>query len=146
MSDAPRYWTPAFVERFVEVLNSDPAFQRTAGSFSDTIVLRCFDTPDGEDITAAYTFDDGQVVDVDVWIDEAPSEAMRDDPFNGEAALARATATYDTWAKLDKGEMGVMQALASPDYEIEGSTLKIMANIGVFRGMNKVAADIEKTY
>lgn len=146
MSDAPRYWTPAFVERFVEALNTDESFQKTARSFSNTIVLRCLDTPDGEDVSAAYTFDDGRVVDVDLWIDDAPSDEMRNDPFDGREALARATASYDIWTKLDKGEMGVMQALSSPDYTIEGSTIKIMSNIGVFRGMNTVAAGVEKTY
>lgn len=146
MADAPRYWTPAFVERFVDALNSDPEFQRAAGSFSNTIILRCLDTPDAEDVSAAYTFADGQVVDVDLWIDDAPSADMRDDPFDGRDALARATASYAIWTKLDKGEMGVMQALSSPDYSIEGSTIKIMSNIGVFRGMNKVAAGVEKTY
>lgn len=142
----PRYWTPAFIERFVAALNRDSAFQRTAGAFTDTIVLRCFDTPDGEDVSAAYTFDDGRVVDVDLWIDAAPSEAMRADPFDGGEVLARATAPYNVWTRLDKGEMGVMQALASPDYRIEGPRLKIMTHLGVFRGMNRVAAGIEKTY
>jgi len=146
MSDAPRYWTPAFVERFVEAMNSDPDFQRTAGSFSNTIILRCLDTPDGEDISAAYTFEDGDVVDVDLWIDDAPSDDMRNDPFDRSQALARATAPYDVWVKMDKGEMGVVQALSSPDYTIEGSTIKIMSNIGVFRGMNTVAAQVDKTY
>mgnify|MGYP006267604905 CR=1 FL=1 len=146
MSEPPRYWTPAFVERFVEALNTDPDFQRSAGAFANTIILRCLDTPDGEDVSAAYTFDDGQVVDVNLWIDDAPSEAMRDDPFDSSEALARATASYDTWTKLDKGEIGVMQALSSPDYTIEGSTIKIMSNIGVFRGMNTVAAQVDKTY
>lgn len=146
MSDAPRYWTPEFVERFVEALNTDSDFQRSAGSFTNTIILRCFDTPDGEDISAAYAFDDGQVVDVDLWIDDAPSEEMREDPFDSREALARATASYDTWTKLDKGEIGVMQALSSPDYSIEGSTIKIMSNISVFRGMNTVAAQVDKTY
>ena len=146
MSDAPRYWTPAFVERFVDALNTDTEFQRAAGSFTNTIILRCLDTPDGEDISAAYTFEGGQVVDVDLWIDEAPSDEMRNDPFDRSQALARATAPYDVWVKMDKGEMGVVQALSSPDYTIEGSTIKIMANIGVFRGMNTVAAKVEKTY
>ncbi len=146
MSDAPRYWTPAFVERFVEVMNSDSDFQRTAGSFSNTIILRCFDTPEGEDISAAYTFEGGNVVDVDLWIDDAPSDDMRNDPFDRSQALARATAPYDVWVKMDKGEMGVVQALSSPDYTVEGSTIKIMSNIGVFRGMNTVAAQVDKTY
>jgi putative sterol carrier protein len=71
---------------------------------------------------------------------------MRNDAFDRSEALARATATYDVWTKLDKGEMNVMQALSSPDYQIEGSTIKIMANIQVFRGMNTVAAKVDKTY
>lgn len=146
MSDTPRYWTPAFVEQFVEALNTDAEFQRTAGSFSNTIILRCLDTPDGEDISAAYTFEDGEVVDVDLWIDDAPSDDLRNDPFDRDHALARATAPYDVWVKMDKGEMGVVQALSSPDYTIEGSTIKIMSNIGVFRGMNAVAAKVNKTY
>jgi len=146
MSDAPRYWTPAFVEAFVQAINSDDAFQSTASGFSDTIELRCFDTPDGEDVAAAYSFDNGKIVDVDLWIDDAPSDDMRNEPFDKSAMMARASAPYDTWVKMDKGEMGAMQALTSPDYNIDGSTIKIMSNMGVFRGLNEVAAKIEKTY
>lgn len=144
--DPPRYWTPAFVERFVEALNSDEAFQDTAGTFSASIELRCLDTPDGEDVSATYTFEDGQVVDVDLWIDDAPSNQMREEPIDKDAVLARATAAYDVWVQMDKGEMGAAEALASPDYQIEGSMMQIMSNMGVFRGMNAVAAGVEKTY
>lgn len=146
MSDEPRYWTPEFVERFVEALNSDEEFQNTASSFSKTVELRCLDTPDGDDVSATYTFEEGEVVDVDLWIDEAPSEQMREEPVDKDAVMARATAPYDVWVKMDKGEMGSTEALASPDYQIEGSMMQIMSNMGVFRGMNKVAANVEKTY
>ena len=146
MSDAPRYWTPAFIQKFVEALNSDPAFKKTAGSFSNTIELRCLNTPDGDDVTAAYTFDDGTVVDVDLWIDDAPSEQMRNTPLDKKSAMARATAPYDVWVQVDTGEMGVTQALTSPDYTIEGSMMRIMANIGIFQGLNTVAASVDKTY
>jgi putative sterol carrier protein len=146
MSDAPRYWTPEFVERFVEALNSDDEFQDTASSFSKTVELRCLDTPDGEDVSATYTFEDGQVVDVDLWIDDAPSDEMRDEPIDKSVVMARATANYDVWVRMDKGEMGAAEALASPDYQIEGSMMQIMSNMGTFRGMMSVAADVEKTY
>ncbi len=147
MSDnAPRYWTPEFVERFVESVNNDEEFQNTAGAFSETVELRCFDTPDDEDISATYTFDDGQIVDVDLWIDDAPSDQMRDEPVNKDEVMVRATAPYDVWVKMDKGEMGSTEALASPDYEIEGAMMKIMSNMGVFRSLNKVSAHVEKTY
>jgi putative sterol carrier protein len=144
--DSPRYWTPEFVERFVEAINSDEEFQNTAGSFSETVELRCFDTPDDEDVSATYTFEDGQIVDVDLWIDDAPSEQMRDEPVDKDEVMVRATAPYDIWVKMDKGEMGSTEALASPDYQIEGAMMRIMSNMGVFRGMNKVAAHVEKTY
>lgn len=146
MADVPRYWTPEFVQHFVEALNSDDEFQSKASSFSDTIVLRCLDTPDGEDVSAGYTFEDGQVVDVDLWIDDAPSEQMRDDPFDKSKAMARATAPYDVWVKMDRGEMSATAALTSPNYNIEGSMMRIMSNMGVFKGMNVVAAKVEKTY
>lgn len=146
MADAPQYWSPEFVEHFVGALNSDDDFQSTAGSFSNTIELRCLGTPDGEDISALYTFEDGQVVDVDLWIDDAPSEEMREEPFDSSTAMARATAPYDVWVQLDKGEMGVTAALTSPDYNIDGPMLKVMSNIGVFRGLNRVASEVEKTY
>ena len=146
MSDAPRYWTPEFVEAFVESINNDEEFQDKAGSFSETIELRCLDTPDAEDVSATYTFEEGRIVDVDLWIDEAPSEQMRAEAVDTDAIMARATAPYDVWVQMDKGEMGAAEAIASPDYQIDGSMMQVMSNMGVFRGMMSVAADVEKTY
>ena len=147
MPDAPpRYWTPAFIEAFVEALNEDAVLEKTASSFTDTIILRCFDTPDGQDVEAAYAFEDGQVVDVEVWMDEAPCMEMRNEPFDKDEALARATAPYVIWTKLDRGEMSVLEALTSPDYKVEGPKLKLLANINIFDRMNAVATAIDKTY
>jgi len=146
MSESPRYWSPEFVERFVDALNNDEEFQDTAGSFSETIELRCLDAPDGEDISATYHFEDGRVVDVDLWIDDAPSDEMREEPVDKDEVMARATAPYEVWVEMDKGDMGSTEALASPDYQIDGSMMQIMSNMGVFRGMNAVAADVKKTY
>ena len=144
--DVPRYWTPEFVEAFVESINSDEEFQDKAGSFSETIELRCLDTPDAEDVSATYTFEEGRIVDVDLWIDEAPSEQMREEEVDTDAIMARATAPYDVWVQMDKGEMGAAEAIASPDYQIDGSMMQVMSNMGVFRGMMSVAAEVEKTY
>ncbi len=146
MPDAPRYWTPAFIEAYVEAMNDDPDFMRTTGSFTNAIILRCLDDPDGQDIEAVYTFEDGQVVNVDLWIDEAPCRALREEPFDKNAALARATAPYAVWTRLDRGEISVVQALASPDYQIEGNKLKILTHLGIINGMSDIAARLDKTY
>ncbi len=79
-------------------------------------------------------------------MDEAPCREMRNDPFDKDEALARATATYTVWAKLDRGEMSVLEALTSPEYQVEGPKLRILANINIFNGMNTVAAAVDKTY
>lgn len=143
---APQYWTPEFVEAFVEAMNEDAAFQRAAGSFTNTIVLRCLDHPSGQDIEAAYTFEDGEVTNVELWMEDAGSPDFRDDPFDRSAALARATTPYRVWVQLDKGELTPLGALTSPDYTIEGPKLKIMANMGVLNGMGDVASRVDKTY
>ena len=146
MADAPAYWSPEFVAAFVEAVNEDERFQKAAKSFSDTVVLRCLGTPAGEDVEAAYRFENGEIVEVELWTEDAGDADFRDAPFDKKAALARATAPYSTWVKLDKGEMNALQALASPDYTVEGPKLKIMANMGVLEGMSRVAAKVDKTY
>jgi putative sterol carrier protein len=142
----PRFWTPEFIEAFVERMNSDPAFQKAARGFSETIVFRCLDHPDGEDVEAAYSFEDGEVTGVELWAEDAPSQTFRDHPFPKGEVMARATAPYAIWVRLDKGEMTPLAALTSPDYTIEGAKLKIMANMAVLNGMSAVSKQIDKTY
>lgn len=146
MAAPPQFWTPDFIEAFVEALNEDAAFRRAARDFSDTIVFRCLDHPSGHDIEAAYRFEDGSVADVQVWMEEAPSQVLRTAPFARSEAMARATAPYPVWVRLDKGELTPLGALTSPDYTIEGSKLKIMANMAVLNGMSAVSKRIPKTY
>ena len=146
MSDEPpRYWTPAFVDRLVEAINSSEKFQKTARSFSATVILRALDTPDHKDCAASYTFDKGRCVKHEFVEQDAPSR-LRDEPFDKRVALARTTAPYSIWLRLDRGEMNVGQALVSPDYKIEGSKLKIMRHIGVFTALGEIAASLPKRY
>lgn len=146
MADIPQFWTPEFIEAFVERMNEDEAFQKAARGFSETIVFRCLDHPSGQDVEAAYAFEGGEVASVELWMEDAPSDALREAPFDKDAALARATAPYAVWVRLDKGEMTPLGALTSPDYVIEGPKLKIMSNMGVLNGMSAVSRAIPKTY
>jgi len=145
MTDLPRYWSRAFIDAFVERLNEDPDFQRHARRFSDTIVFQCLDTPDGRDVRAAYDIDAGYVT-VDVLEEEAPSDVVRDGRFDGRFGLARATAPYDVWRRVDDGSLSIMGALASPDYRIEGPRMKIMLHLAVFDALGKVASAMPKRY
>ncbi len=145
MTDVPRYWTPAFIEAFVDRLNEDQDFQRHAHRFSDTIVFQCLDTPDGRDVRATYEIDAGFVT-AHVIDEEAPSEVVRNGRFDSHSGLARATAPYDVWRRVDDGSLSIMGAMASPDYRIEGSRMKIMLNLSVFDALGKVASRMPKRY
>jgi putative sterol carrier protein len=145
MSTAPRFWTEACIDAIAEAFNSSPRFQKAAKSFSETLVLRAFDTPDGDDCQATFTFSRGRCVGHEFTSAKAPSP-MRGEPFDKKRALARSTAPYALWVKLDRGEINVAQALVSPDYNIEGSKLKIMRYVGVLNAMNATVADVDKTY
>src|SRR5690606_1894768 len=70
MPDRPQYWTPEFVEAFVEAMNEDASFQKAVRGFSDTIVLRCLDHPTGQDVEASYTFEDGEVTGAELWMED----------------------------------------------------------------------------
>ena len=145
MPDLPRYWTPAFIDRFVDALNSDPEFQREASRFSDVIVLQCLDAPGGKDVRAAYSIDAGYVT-VEVTAEDAPSGRLRDRTFDSSRAMARATAPYGIWKDLDTGTLSVLGALGSPEYHIDGPRLKIMMNLGIMNQMSRVASGVPKTY
>jgi hypothetical protein len=143
--DPPLYGTRAFAERFVDQLNQDAGFQQAARRFRDAFVIRILDRPDGMDVTCTYRIDRGRASLED--FREAPSPApFRGEPFDKKRALARSTAPYAVWVRLDRGDMSPVAALASPEYTIEGSKLKIMAQIGVVNALNAVAGRTPKRY
>lgn len=144
MSELPRYWSPAFITDYKRRLEADPAFQKAARKLDTVVVLRCTGTPDGKDMASTYTLRHGKI-DVDVFIDDSPSSEMRAAPF-GKPMLARTTASYEVWTKLDKGEMSVLGAIASPDYHLEGGKFAVMRNIGMFNAMSAVSAKTPKVY
>ena len=139
------YWSEDYTKRYVEALRSDPDFQKAARKFAGGIVFRCLDTPEGTDVEATYHIAHGQVR-VERHTEPAPSSAIRGSKHDPSVAFARTTAPYALWCKLDRGDMNVLQAIASPDYHVEGSKLKIMSNVGMLNAMSAVASRVPKRY
>ena len=137
------YWSEPYNERFVEALHRDPRFQKAAKKFDDAVVFRCLDTPEGKDVSVTYRIVKGKVT-MERREGKAPAPEIRGERLEG--AFARTTAPYDLWVKLDKGDISVARAIASPDYQVEGSKLKIMRHVGVFQAMAAVGADTPKRY
>lgn len=141
-----RYFSREGIEQSIEKCNADAAHLERAKLLTGKFVLRVLDTPDSKDLVVTYTFDKGRCVD---WkYEEAPAPSrLRQRPFRPMVdGLARVTARYDTFVKLDKGEMEPPDALKSPDYQIDGNTLMLMPLMQAVDSWNRKVREIPKEY
>jgi len=142
---AELYWSEGFMHMYVASLNSDEAFQKAARKFDETLVFRCLDTAEGLDVEQTYRIEKGKV-SVVRRAEPSPSATLRDTPFDKSKSMARTTAPFSIWVKLDKGEMNVLQAISAPDYAVDGSKLKIMKSLPVLNAMSACSARLSKRY
>ncbi len=145
MAELPRYFTTEFTDVFLEAINKDAVFQKAARSMRETIALRGTDTPDKKDVEVRYRVHDGRIELLSFEEQDAPGP-LRTTKFVKGSMLARTTAPYDFWVKLDKGEVGVIDVIMSPDYKLEGPKLKVLRYIRAFTRMGDVAAELPKRY
>jgi len=142
-----RFWSKESVEETIKVMNEDQEHLKLAKNLSGKMVLRVLDDPDGKDIYAVFTFKNGKCVDYTYEADGAPSKKLRDRPFKPLIdGLARVTAKYDTFVKLDKGEMEAADTVDSPDYKIEGNMVMLMPYMQAVDSWNRRARSVPKEY
>ncbi|MBO6936698.1 MAG: hypothetical protein JJ863_17125 [Deltaproteobacteria bacterium] len=145
MSEPERFWTKPLAIEMLSRLNSDAKFKKLAANVDAVIQLRCKDTPDGTDVCATYHIHDGQL-DLKDW-DEGPAPAAwREEPLDKKKLLARTTAPYPIWVKLDTGEFGVIDAIINPSYKFEGAKLKVLRHLRMFSRIADLSQELEKRY
>ena len=141
-----RYFSRELTETSVEALNNDPEHLELAQLLTGVVVLRALDDPDGNDVMITYTFHKGACSD---WVfeDEPAPSSLRQRPFVPlKDGIARVTANYDTFVKLDKQQMEPADTLDSPDYKIEGSMLMILPLMQSMDSWNRVVRRMPKEY
>lgn len=144
MGQSVQYWSKEFAAALVAELRRDAGFRKAARKFEDRIELRCLDTPEGKDVSTVYTIRNG-AIEVDYTEEQAPSR-LRNEAFDDKQCFARTTASYDIWKQVDSGEIGVLAAIRSPAYQVEGSKLAVVKNVGIFRAMNAASGRLQKRY
>jgi hypothetical protein len=141
-----RYFSREGVEQSIPIVNGSAQHLELAANLSGVVMLRALDTPDNKDVLVTYTFDKGRIVDHRYEAEDAPSR-LRDRPFRPMVdGLVRVTANYQTFVKLDRGEMNTADTVDSPDYNIEGNKLLILPLMQSFDSWNRVVRTIEKEY
>lgn len=142
-----RFWSKESVAQTLEVMNNDQEHLALAGNLSGTVMIRVLDDPDGKDIYATFVFQKGRCAKWDYETDKAPSRRLRERPFKPMIdGLARITASYQTFTKLDKGEMEAADAVNSPDYKIEGNMMMLMPMMQAVDSWNRKARAVPKEY
>ena len=145
MTEPHRFWTVPLAEVMLERLNSDAKFKKLAAGVEATIQLRGTDTPDGTDIAATYHIHDGRLDLLEFDEQKAPSP-MRTQPLDKSRYLARTTAPYPIWVKLDTGEFGVIDAIVNPNYKFEGAKLKVLRHLRMFARISELSQAMPKRY
>jgi hypothetical protein len=142
-----RYLSRDGIAESIEQINADRGHLERAKLLSGKFMLRVLDTPDAKDLLLTYNFDKGRCVDWSYEEAAAPSKNLRERRFRPMVdGLARVTATYATFVKLDKGEMEPADALSSPDYKLEGNTIMLMPLMQAVDSWNRKVRSIPKEY
>lgn len=141
-----RLFTRELIDESIEVCNNDPAHLERAKLLTGKVILRALDCPGGKDVSVTYTFNAGKCTTYD-FVEEAAPAPLRDTPFKPMIdGLARITANYGTFVKLDKGEIEPAAALNSPDYKIEGNMVMLMPLMQAVNSWTEKVRAVPKEY
>lgn len=145
MTEKMNYLSREFVEAVKNRLNIDPDYLQKAKSLTGIMALRVLECPDGTDKHITYKFDRGRLLEVVHEEEPKPSSKIRNRPFDN-SWISRSTSNYEMYTRIDRGEVGVLQALTSPHYKIEGSMFKMMRLMSGMTAMNSVVQRMDKDY
>ena len=141
-----RFFTRELTEQSIDFCNADAAHLERAKLLNGKMILCALDTPDKQDVFVTYTFKAGRCIEFKYETEAAPS-ALRKRPFVPfKDGVARVTASYTTFAKLDKGELEPADAMNSKDYKIEGNMIMLMPLMQAVDSWTKKVREIPKEY
>jgi len=127
-------------------METDEAYMKKAKGFTVKWCNIITDCPGGVDKFVLWEIEGGKPLSLTVEDAEAPSE-WRKRPFDAKKYNFRATGSYDTFAKLNKKELGVMKAVTVKAYKIDGPMMKLMGMMPKMNSwvdlMAKVPAEYE---
>lgn len=141
-----RYFSREGVEQTVERINNSKEHLELAQNLTGKVLLVALNDPDGNDLLVAYTFDRGKCVDWVYEAEKAPS-ALRERAFKPMIdGMAKVTAEYETFVKLDKGEIEAADTIDRPDYKIEANMIMILPMMQAVDSWNRQVRAIDKDY
>jgi hypothetical protein len=139
------YYSKAWGEACRDRLNSSEEHLKKAGKLNGKFMFRIWDGPDGKDRLATWEFANGQCTKVTFEAKPAPAKEIRDMPYDSDYVI-RFSCPYAMIAKLNRGEMSPLKALASPDYQVEGKKTQMFKMMQGLTSWNEQNAKVECNY
>jgi len=139
------YYGKQWLEACRDNLNNSEKHLKKGRKLNGIWDFRVWDGPDGKDRRATWTFENGRCVEVAFACQKAPWKELREMERNPEH-VGRFSCPYDMMMKLNKGEIGPLKALASPDYTMEGKKTIIFKMMQGLNSWNDHNAQVECRY
>ncbi|NQU62804.1 MAG: hypothetical protein HQ517_00755 [SAR324 cluster bacterium] len=140
------YYSKEWLEKCRENLNDSERHMKKAKKLNKKWYFRVWDGPDGKDRKAIWEFKNGECINVSFGAQPSPWTELREEPYDKNEFVARFSCPHDMMAKLNKGEIGPLKALSSPDYQVEGSKVMIFKMLQGINSWNDHNAQIDCNY
>ncbi len=139
------YYGKAWLEACRKNLNESAEHLKKAAKLSGKFMFRVWDGPDGKDRIAVWDFANGKCTSVRFEAKPAPWKELREAPYD-DSYVTRFSCPFDMMARLNRGEMSPLKALASPEYKVEGKKTQLFKMMPGLNSWNEHNAKVNCNY
>lgn len=139
------YYGKAWLEACKETLNNSEKHLKKGRKLNGAWDFRVWDGPDGKDRRATWIFENGRCVDITFECRPAPWKELREMPLD-PGYVGRFSCPFNMMARLNKGEIGPLKALASPEYQMEGKKTMVFKMMQGLNSWNEHNAMVDCNY
>jgi len=125
---AHRFYSKEWLAEAMEKAHNDKEYLKKTKKFNFTPLTIVTDCPDGNDLRIIMQYVKGKVVRFEYDAEPAPASfRMENEPWDPKVSLIKAQAGYDTFVKIHRKEMTLMDAMMSNLYKSDGDFVKAAA-------------------
>ncbi len=138
---APRFYSKEWCEAVKQKANSDEEYLKKTKGLTVKYMFIVTHCPDGNDIKVLWEYDKGKTR-YEYTEKKAPSDMrIGQEPWNDSISLIKNQVAYDTFVKIQKGELTPIGALVNKLWALEGDLVKGMR----FQPYNDAVNELQKS-
>ena len=140
---APRFYSKEWIDAVIEKTKVDKEYLKKTKKFKFTPLTIVTNCPDGNDLRLIMQYEKGKIVRFEYDAEPAPARfRMENEPWDPKVSLIKAQAAYDTFVKIHRKEMTLMDAMMSNLYKSDGDFVKAEAMLTYIDAYMQIQASI----